>query len=56
MNEKYVRKALNQQLGDPVVPLVTLPTFTKDAEIRVRCYKLANEILAREKGEVKRLG
>ena len=49
MNEKDVRKALSQQLGDPVVPLVRMPTFTKDAEIRRRCRKLANEILSRER-------
>lgn len=49
MNEKDIRRVLRTAA---VLPLVKKPTFT-DTQVKARCYKLATEILSREKGEVK---
>jgi hypothetical protein len=42
-------KNANESLKDVIIPLVKMPMSTRDAEIRRRCRKLANEILSRER-------
>jgi protein involved in sex pheromone biosynthesis len=66
MKEKDLKRIEQEGI---VVPLVDMPTVRKDVEIRprfngqlsdsqirMRCRKLANEILSRETKEVKHLG